>query len=189
MFFHILIIPFYLKSYCILRTKYINLQKISNQYLPMKKLLTLIFIICPTVIWANVDFVLFRNDGTKQVYTISEHGGVYFDTDKLLISEFYGTQVEEPIANIQKITFENYPTVETNNATITDNVVAYPNPTRGEIYLFGAKENTLVSLYSLNGQCLINQVDIATLNTQLPSLDSGLYMLRVNNQIIKICKL
>lgn len=30
----------------------------------MKKLLTLIFIICPTIIWANVDFVLFRNDGT-----------------------------------------------------------------------------------------------------------------------------
>ena len=41
----------------------------------MKKLLTLIFIICPTLIWENVDFVLFRNDGTKQIYTISEHGG------------------------------------------------------------------------------------------------------------------
>ena len=155
----------------------------------MKKLLTLIFIICPTIIWANVDFVLFRNDGTKQIYTISVHGGVYFDTNKLLISEFYGTQVEEPISNIQKIMFENYPTINTDNATIANEVIAYPNPTRGEIHLFGAKEDSLISLYTLDGQCVINQVDITTLNTQLPSLNSGLYMLRVNNQIIKICKL
>ena len=132
----------------------------------MKKLLTSLFLICPLLLWANVDFVLFRTDGTKQVYTISERGGIYFDADKLLISEVYGSQVEETIANIQKIMFENYP-VNVETTTETEQIIAFPNPTRGNIQLFGARQDATISLYSLSGQCLIHQVDITTLNNYL----------------------
>ena len=61
----------------------------------MKKLLTLIFIICPTIIWANVDFVLFRNDGTKHVYTISEHGeGAFYNCSSLTDVHYIGSEEE-----------------------------------------------------------------------------------------------
>lgn len=155
----------------------------------MKHLFLLLLLFCPIITWADTDFIVHHIDGTQTTYVISEYGGIYIENDKLLISELYGSKAEEPIANIQKITFANYPVGIENANTENEQIFAYPNPTHGEINLYGVDNNASISLYSLDGQQIFNNITPPQLSTQFSSLQNGIYILKVNNQTLKICKL
>lgn len=155
----------------------------------MKRLFLFILLFYPILTWADTDFIVHHIDGTQTVYVISEYGGIYIDNDKLLISEFYGSKTEEPIANIRKITFANYPVGMENIDTEKEQIFAYPNPTHGEIYLHGIDNDTPISLYSLDGQKILDNITLPQFSTLFSPLKSGIYILQVNNQTLKICKL
>lgn len=155
----------------------------------MKRLFLFFLLFYPIITWADTDFIVHHIDGSQTIYVISEHGGVYIDNDKLLISVLYGSKTEELIANIRKITFANYPVGIENLDTEEEQIFAYPNPTHGEIHLYGVDDNTPISLYSLDGQIILDNITLPQLSAQFSPLKNGIYILKVNNQTLKICKL
>ena len=74
------------------------------------------------------------------------------------------------------------PLVSTNTTT---NIIAYPNPTNGKLIIQGLKPTQSIELYNLLGEKLIetqnNFLDMSVYST-------GIYILKIDEQIIKIVK-
>ena len=132
--------------------------------------------------------VVFYKDGTQKSYTIGEHGGIYFENNRMLISEVYGRYDEIELNSVQKLVFDNH-SVGVEDVNEDEQIMVFPNPTRGVVSLQGVTQDDVVSLYSLDGYCLLSQETITSLNAQMPYISSGFYLLKVKGQIIKICKL
>ena len=75
----------------------------------MKHLILSLFLLCSIFIWANTEFIVHCYDGTQTTYSVSDRGGLYFENGNLLVNQAYGSQIIEPIANIRKITIQNFP--------------------------------------------------------------------------------
>lgn len=64
-------------------------------------------------------------------------------------------------------------------------VYVFPNPVQNELRITGVEENVIVTVYNLNGQCILqsegNSVNVS-------ALVSNTYFLKINNQIVKFIK-
>lgn len=96
------------------------------------------------------------------------------------------------IAEISKIYF-NTPWTEINEYTSETNpehVVLYPNPARDYFNLANVSESTTVSIYRIDG-VLVYKETITSTNpvVEVSQLSRGIYVVKVNNQVIRFNKL
>ena len=64
-------------------------------------------------------------------------------------------------------------------------VYVFPNPVQNELRITGVEENVIVTVYNLNGQCILQSVGNSV---NVSALVSNTYFLKINNQIVKFIK-
>lgn len=142
----------------------------------MKKLFALIAILCCAVSMQAADKALRieLNDNTTALYALSEQPTV----------TFAGTDVVIKAADAET----NYPRADVKNFTFVDETSGIKNP--GSATLYSYKDNVFscpgheIQVYNLSGQHVADGMD----SVSLRDLSDGVYIIRANNQSIKVVK-
>ena len=68
-------------------------------------------------------------------------------------------------------------------------IAVYPNPTSSLLYLEGLNQGEMIRVFSLDGQLLMSQM-AGAVNTSLDlsALQTGVYLLQINTEFVKIIK-
>lgn len=95
----------------------------------------------------------------------------------------------EIVSGVEYVYFRNVPLaiddVQDNEAMIS----IFPNPVVSNLQLKGIKESTTVQVLAVNGAIVIDTVvNPGNANINLDSLSAGVYMLKVNNAVVKFIK-
>lgn len=95
----------------------------------------------------------------------------------------------EIVSGVEYVYFRNVPLaiddVQDNEAMIS----IFPNPVVSNLQLKGIKESTIVQVLAVNGAIVIDTVvNPGNANINLDSLSAGVYMLKVNNAVVKFIK-
>lgn len=139
--------------------------------------------------WAEnnpTNLVVWAKDGTKVAYALAEKPKVTFtETDLVITSN--GIEVNYNLENMARFTYED------NTATAITNLQTNESPFKltGESLLFPAlKENSTVSVYSLNGTLVFKKTVRQNGEYAFPlsNLNAGVYMVNVNGLTYKIVK-
>lgn len=114
---------------------------------------------------------------------------ITFSDNNLVINKTDGSFTPIPLASISKIFFS----VLSNSETITPEnlkVYIYPNPASDCIQIKNIKNNeTVVYIYKLDGTLAISKIiDSGDSVIDVSQLHSGIYIVRVNSDILKLCK-
>ena len=128
-------------------------------------------------------------DTSKQVFTVSVNGKLYFDNDQLIVIESFAQTAAIDLADIQKVQFR---ALDDDGITpiAKENLTIYPNPTTGMITISGLDGHSVdVSLYSANGQLIMKKKISSDEQIDLGTLKRGLYLLKINDSVYKISKI
>jgi hypothetical protein len=156
-------------------------------------LLILIFTISLSFRTTGQGLVIKTVNGSELNRQLSTVRTVTFNSSNLYIN-FNGTNSESySLASVRKLTFKSVYT-GINNITASNSsgkVSVYPNPVK-DILFFQNLPSTVsdVMVYRIDGK-LVMQVKISSDNHSMnvSQLTEGIYLLRVNNQVLKIIKL
>lgn len=158
-----------------------------------------------------VVFIDYNNDGdfldaNETVFTSTNnttHSGTInipssgITTDTLLrmrvISDFVNFTISDGCYNPNYGQTEDYAIEISSTLSITDanlnNIAIYPNPTSNIINIKGLTVDANVEVFSITGQLLMSDIVQSTnAKMDVSSLSNGIYMLNINNHIVKFVK-
>lgn len=98
--------------------------------------------------------------------------------------------VEESVVEITDNTGEEHSIViEVAVDNTTAELTVSPNPMRDVISVRGAEQGSMIRIYALGGE-LVREAKVSTALTTLcvHDLDNGVYLMRVNNNLVKLIK-
>ena len=130
--------------------------------------------------------VLSRSSGTQLLQDIAAIGKVVFVGDDLQLLAHDGSVLaQEPIAEVQQITFAATPSHPTAvEGTTASGITIYPNPTQDRLVVQGAEGQTL-RVYDLQGR-LLKQAEGT--EVQVEDLANGTYLLQIGTQVVRFIK-
>lgn len=130
----------------------------------------------------------YNHDNTTNTYHISPSGNINFTNNQMIISEdgLSTSLITLDVDQLKKVTFSNQ-----SNTIITPSSTAvpmlYPNPAMCYITLQGIGSTpTPVTIYSVSGKQLRQQLCQDGSTIDVSTLPSGLYFVRIDNHIIKL---
>lgn len=129
-------------------------------------------------------------DGTEKFLGLSTLNKITFSDVNLYLNYIGGNSESLSFSSVRKIVFS---TVAGVNNTLADTKVMqlYPNPAANYIFLKNAPEGDLsAAIYSVTGSQVLNiclGADVRQI--EISCLPKGLYLLKVNNQVVKFSKL
>ena len=129
-------------------------------------------------------------DENEQMFSVPEDGKLYFESGYLLIDEGDGVFTGIKIAEIRKITFlSSVPNTEENTQG-NKSYYIYPNPAHNSVWLQGGNDEKItVSIFSINGQLLLQKELKQNEELDIGHLLPGLYLVKANDQTFKLSKL
>ena len=132
------------------------------------------------------NLVLSRSSGTQLLQDIAAIGKVVFVGDDLQLLAHDGTVLaQEPIAEVQQITFAPTPSHPTAvEGATASGIILYPNPTQDRLVVQGAEGQTL-RVYDLQGR-LLKQAE--GIEVQVEDLANGTYLLQIGTQVVRFIK-
>ncbi|MGM9825370.1 MAG: T9SS type A sorting domain-containing protein [Paludibacteraceae bacterium] len=131
------------------------------------------------------NLVLSRSSGTQLLQDIAAIGKVVFVGDDLQLLAHDGTVLaQEPIAEVQQITFAEGSESTSVEGTTTSGITIYPNPTQDRLVVQGAEGQTL-RVYDLQGR-LLKQTE--STEVQVEDLADGTYLLQIGTQVVRFIK-
>lgn len=131
------------------------------------------------------NLVLSRSSGTQLLQDIATIGKVVFVGDDLQLLAHDGTLLaQEPIAEVQQITFAEGSEPTSVEGTTTSGITIYPNPTQDRLVVQGAEGQTL-RVYDLQGRLLRQTEDT---EVKVEDLTNGTYLLQVGTQVVRFIK-
>ena len=132
------------------------------------------------------NLVLTRSSGTQLLQDIAAIGKVVFVGDDLQLLAHDGTVLaQEPIAEVQQITFAATPSHPTSvEGATTSGITIYPNPTQDKLVVQGAEGQTL-RVYDLQGR-LLRQTEGTEVKVE--DLTNGTYLLQIGTQVVRFIK-
>ena len=155
------------------------------------KLLTLVWLIMllysvmqPLAAQTEVKVTL--TSGSETSYLVENVGKLYFANDQLVIKESTTTKTVS-LSTIRKITFPGNSSGITHSTT--NALVVYPNPATDILYIANLTTESIATIYSINGIQLLRQHVAVDGNINVSMLQSGLYLIKINNNVIKFSKL
>jgi len=122
-----------------------------------------------------------------------------------------GNETTYPVSTVQKVVFENNAmTVKTNTGDATNitcikftqdenegiknqklepSIFAFPNPVSETLTVKGVKKDAIINLYDMSGALLktVTSQENST-NVDVSTLQKGVYLLRIDKQVIKFIK-
>ncbi|MDR1544385.1 MAG: T9SS type A sorting domain-containing protein [Prevotellaceae bacterium] len=155
-------------------------------------LLIALFIANATV--AQTDMTVVKFDGNEMQISISQNGILSFDVENLLIKE--NSKVSEliviPRAEIRKLTFSEYTGIEDalKNTFAEQKIKIYPNPATDELQImnYELQNGEKVEIYDIAGKLRKFIVISNSSFVVVSDLSAGVYLLKINNQILKFIK-
>lgn len=144
----------------------------------------LFFVLRPAI--AQTSITIHFHDGTEQLIAVSEDGKLSFDATNLLIHTADGT-VSISLSTLRKITFDKGVSIP--DYAKKENIVVYPNPAQTYVRIAGIETSMVnVKIFSVNGQLLLQKECDSNEQIDISSLNSGLYFININNNLIKFIK-
>lgn len=132
---------------------------------------------------------ILSKSGESSSYSVSETGKLYFEGDKLMITEKSGAKsVAVDVSTIRKVTFKSGSVGVEGQASDAIAFAAFPNPVKDVVFLAGVNGGENVSVYNANG-ALVGEYTYAEEGINLSSLPSGAYVISVSGKSVKISKL
>lgn len=129
--------------------------------------------------------VLSRSSGTQLMQDIAAIGKVVFVGDDLQLLAHDGTVLaQEPIAEVQQITFADGSEPTSVEGATASGIILYPNPTQDRLVVQGAEGQTL-RVYDLQGR-LLKQTEGT--EVQVEDLANGTYLLQIGTQVVRFIK-
>ena len=152
----------------------------------MKKWLFLYLAVVAISVQATAtNLVLSRSSGTQLLQDIAAIGKVVFVGDDLQLLAHDGTVLaQEPIAEVQQITFAEGSESTSVEGTTTSGITIYPNPTQDRLMVQGAEGQTL-RVYDLQGR-LLKQTE--STEVKVEDLANGTYLLQIGTQVVRFIK-
>lgn len=137
-------------------------------------------------------YVDFKNgiENAKQIGSIQK---LTFENNKMVFTYISGTSEMFSVSSIQKISFISVFTGINDFASEKNNnqISVYPNPVANELNFKNLPESSSdLFIYRMDGALVLQtQINKFENTVDLSNLAVGIYLVRVNNQIIKISKI
>ncbi len=133
----------------------------------------------------NITIHFRNNSGTELLTNVRNF---YFDGDNIVFEFVESESQTKQISEVKKLTFEY---ISPDLSAVEDEAFEdgiYPNPVSDILHICNPKAES-VSVYSANGQLLIQKEISADDNVDVSQLYSGFYFVKVGDKIHKINKL
>ncbi len=163
----------------------------------MKRKLFALGLIFSSLLWANAAFAqTIHTTNLTVVYSDNQEDSFFenvtqfaFSGDDLVISQ-NGNTTSINRSLIRKITLEDVATTSIETYDENAKIFIYPNPTSDKLNMSSETEQqVLVSIFSLNGQKLMQQRMSTSESIDVSSLSKGIYIIKINETSYKFSKL
>lgn len=134
----------------------------------------------------DIHAVITKTDGSEQVYELSESDRISFPNDEILVITQNGTDIQIPISEIRKITFDEVLATAENEAK---NIGIFPNPTNNSFTISGINGFQQMNIYSFDGKLVKCEIIDCGQSIDISELPQGLYYVNINKQDFKLIKL
>lgn len=138
---------------------------------------------------AQTQITIKLTNEADRLFILSETGKIYFEDNNLFVSEDGITSSQISIPEIKKITFnKDASSITDNNASQDNKILIYPNPAADYIYVANIESEAQILLFSIEGKLLIKSPIKASEALNISNIPAGIYLIKVNNQTVKLIK-
>lgn len=155
----------------------------------LTKITLALLLLNASISFAQTGVTVLYYNGISQQYNVATSGKLYFANDDLYLKVDAATAPTTiPVSIIRRITFSS----TLDNTTFGENpdrLVLYPNPANETFRINAATFDDLnVKIYSLSGQLVKEGKYTVNQDIDITGLSSGLYLVQVNDTILKFSK-
>lgn len=156
----------------------------------MKQVFLLLFLLTCLLFQAtaqNVTLVVTTTNGVEHTYQMSEESQLYFNNgESLVIEESPGTTVTYPLSEIRKIVCSEITGTGENAET---RLQVQPNPLHNSFVVRNLTEACRGRVFTLDGR-LVKDFEASEGSViDISELSSGMYLLNIDGQTLKLMKL
>lgn len=134
----------------------------------------------------EIQAVITRHNGDEQIYQLNGNDRISFPNDEILVITQNGTDIQIPISEIRKITFDEVLATAENEAK---NIGIFPNPTNNSFTISGINGFQQMNIYSFDGKLVKYEIIDCGQSIDISELPQGLYYVNINKQNFKLIKL
>ena len=134
----------------------------------------------------EIQAVITRHNGDEQIYQLNENDRISFPNDETLVITQNGTDIQIPISEIRKITFDEVLATAENEAK---NIGIFPNPADNSFTISGINGFQQMNIYSFDGRLVKQETVGCGQSIDITELPQGLYYVNINKQNFKLIKL
>lgn len=135
----------------------------------------------------NVSLIVTTTDGNEVVYQLTEQSHLYFEEGtSLVIEDGSGNSTTYPLDKVRKIVCSEI--AGTQEDTLSK-LRLFPNPSHDSFIVSGLTQDCLARIYALDGRMVKEFEAKAGLAVGIDELTSGMYLLNINGQTLKLIKL
>ena len=134
----------------------------------------------------EIQAVITRHNGDEQIYQLDENDRISFPNDEILVITQNGTDIQIPISEIRKVTFNEVLATAENEAK---NIGIFPNPADNSFTISGINGFQQMNIYSFDGRLVKQETVGCGQSIDITELPQGLYYVNINKQNFKLIKL
>lgn len=135
----------------------------------------------------NVSLVVTKTNGQEQVFQLTETSQLYFENgERLVIGNGQSIAATFQLAEIQKLVCTEITGVNESSAS---EPLLIPNPTHDHFLINNLKNACEARIYSLDGRLMRLFTATEGLMVDISDLASGMYLLQIDGQTLKMMKL
>ena len=134
----------------------------------------------------EIHAVITKTDGSELLYDLNESDRISFPNDEILVITQNGSDIQIPISEIRKVTFDEILATTDNG---TENIGISPNPVSNAFTISGINDSQQLSIYSIDGRLVKHETVDSGQSIDICELPQGLYYVNINKQNLKLIKL
>jgi len=135
----------------------------------------------------NLSLNIKNSDNSEKSIQLSLLKKITFSGTNLVLNYQSGSFENTHISLIQNLTFSSFTEVR-NVIEDTNSIAVYPNPSSNFIFFKNLPEGSFnITVCSMNGMKMMNVFPVNN-RIDISRLTNGIYLIKVNNQILKLSK-
>lgn len=157
---------------------------------PWRSLFTSLLLLSAVLCMGQMGITVHYFDGAEQGYSVEASGKLQFNADELLIAVSSGSPVTSiPLSIIRKVTFGAGITTTVEERTVEGTTHLFPNPTVDFFTVASTVTGRqVVRIHALTGQEVLAGTYDPGQPVPVAGLQSGIYIVTVNNVPFKLVK-
>ena len=135
----------------------------------------------------SVNLILTMTNGEEQTILLSDQSQLSFaNGESLVIDDGSGTPMTFALAGIRKMVCAEVTDVQESTAS---QLLILPNPSRSHFIIRNLQGNGTARIYALDGRLMKSFEATEGLSVDISELSSGMYLLNIDGQTLKLMKL